>query len=296
MTSILRNYHNGTLSESHLCMRNSQRVKLIHKTPQTFVHTRSLEIVQKMTRATPVVWQSPCTCTRWQLDNTLTKITLFKSERPGSFPTRCEIGERNEKILTGLDLGVRGWRSTERKSYFTMSLKSSSSLVTEINMVEYGSCCQQREVLVDKSHRNGREHSLKKWIDCLQIPPYLQYFFHERTTKHYRKHYFVRFYFTLYYLMLTVLQKQQSKSTNEILIEPRLQVSTLAHYSVKLAPRRLWNYSMFAIVCVVTKMILINTKRFKTYQYSPLKPISHFNTLELRSDLFIDDLNFTLFV
>ena len=41
-------------------------------------------------------------------------------------------------------------------------------------MSEYGSCCKQRDVLVDRSHRNRlREHPLKKLIHRLHIPSYL---------------------------------------------------------------------------------------------------------------------------
>ena len=46
----------------------------------------------------------------------------------------------------GLALDNIRWSRTERKSSFW-----------EINMAEYGSCWKQREVLVDKLHRNSRE-------------------------------------------------------------------------------------------------------------------------------------------
>ena len=39
-------------------------------------------------------------------------------------------------------------------------------------MEEYGSCCKQREVLVDKSDRNSREYPLRNMIDRLHILPY----------------------------------------------------------------------------------------------------------------------------
>ena len=39
-------------------------------------------------------------------------------------------------------------------------------------MAEYGSCCNERGVLVDRSHCNS-EHPLKKLIHRLHSPPYL---------------------------------------------------------------------------------------------------------------------------
>jgi len=46
-------------------------------------------------------------------------------------------------------------------------------LSRQINMEEYGSCCKQREVLVDKSDRNSWEYPLRNVIDRLHILPYL---------------------------------------------------------------------------------------------------------------------------
>ena len=91
-------------------------------------------------------------------------------------------------------------------------------------MEEYVSCCKQRDVPVDKSHRNNKESccllvsisrriyfchertrtSSKKLIDHLRIRIY---FCHERTTmtsETSENTIFVRFYFTLCYLMLTL--------------------------------------------------------------------------------------------
>ena len=70
---------------------------------------------------------------------------------------------------------------------------------------EYGSCCKHSEVFVDKSYPNSREDPLKKLILRLYIPPYL--FCHESatmTSETWENTIFVRFNFTLCYLILTL--------------------------------------------------------------------------------------------
>ena len=83
-------------------------------------------------------------------------------------------------------------------------------LVTEINMAEHGSCCNQRELLVDKSHRNGRESIPWRSWSTVFIFRHI-HFCHERTTmtsETSENTIFVRFYFTLFYLTLTSVSKR----------------------------------------------------------------------------------------
>ena len=67
-------------------------------------------------------------------------------------------GGKGNKSFACEGLALDTISRTERKSRFPMSLTSSSSSRDRKKyMVEYGSCCKQREVLVDKSHHNSRE-------------------------------------------------------------------------------------------------------------------------------------------
>ena len=71
-----------------------------------------------------------------------------------------------------------------------------------------GLCCKPREVLVDKSHHKSRERaSLEKIDRPSPYPPRHIYFCHEWTTmtsETSEKTAFVRFYFTLCYITLTI--------------------------------------------------------------------------------------------
>ena len=64
-------------------------------------------------------------------------------------------GGKDNKSFACEGLAVDNISRTERKSCFLMSLTSSRD--RKKYMVEFGSCCKQREVLVDKSHHNTRE-------------------------------------------------------------------------------------------------------------------------------------------
>jgi len=93
-------------------------------------------------------------------------------------------------------------------------------LVTEINVAEYGLCCKQREVLVDKSHRNSRE--IIPWRSSPTVSIFRHiYFCHERTTmtsETAENTIFVRFHFTLCYLMLTQLLGYQPQKLDSVWI------------------------------------------------------------------------------
>ena len=100
---------------------------------------------------------------------------------------------------TWLSFDNIGGGQTERKSScFPISL-TSSSLVTEINMAEYGSCCKQREELVNKSLCNSRESILCRSWSTISILHYI-YFCEKRTTmtsETSENTIFVRFYLTV---------------------------------------------------------------------------------------------------
>ena len=63
-------------------------------------------------------------------------------------------GLEGSKPFFGLAFVNIGWSRTQRKSRFWGHRRP---LVTEVNRAVSGSCCKQRDVLVDKSHRNSRE-------------------------------------------------------------------------------------------------------------------------------------------
>ena len=90
-------------------------------------------------------------------------------------------------------------------------------LVTEINVAEYGLCCKQREVLVDKSHRNSRE--IIPWRSSPTVSIFRHiYFCLERTMMTSENTIFVRFHFTLCYLMLTQLFGYQPQKLDSVWI------------------------------------------------------------------------------
>ena len=118
-------------------------------------------------------------------------------------PSCVAILSLYSQCLLGLALDSIGWKRMNENQVFRCLWSHRCPLVTEINMAEYGSCCKRREVLVDKSYRSSTE----KLIDRLHNPPYL--FLSREDDNEVRdigkkkKRIFVRYYFTLSYLMLT---------------------------------------------------------------------------------------------
>ena len=82
-------------------------------------------------------------------------------------------------------------------------------------MAEYGLCCKQREVLVDKSHHSGREsNSWRSW-SSVSIFRHI-YFCHERTTVTSENTIFVRFYFAACHLILVVWSDNWGRDTKSL--------------------------------------------------------------------------------
>ena len=93
------------------------------------------------------------------------------------------------------------WCRTNENLIFRCLWRHLRALETEINMAQYGSCCKQREVLVNKSHPNSRESIPWRRWSTVSIFRHI-YFCHERTTIT-KNTIFVRFHFTACYSMLT---------------------------------------------------------------------------------------------
>lgn len=112
------------------------------------------------------------------------------------------------------------WSRTNENRVFLCLWCHPRSLVTEINMAEYGSCCKQREAIAVKSHRNSRESIPWRTSSTVSVFCHI-YFCHERTmvtSETSENTIFVRFYFTLCSLMLTQLLGYQPQKLDSMCI------------------------------------------------------------------------------
>ena len=134
------------------------------------------------------------------------------ARRDMGFLVECSTRYLTSGRREGLALDNIGWSRTERKSSFPMSLTSSSSsrdrnIFGGIQLVLQ---TIQSEVVVDKSHRKSRESIPWRRRSSVSIFNHI-YFCHERTmmtSQTSEDTIFVRFYFTLCYLMLTAAHER----------------------------------------------------------------------------------------